>query len=167
MTDRRQASLHRSHYVEWNARTLERGRSGVPELLRELAHLGFAWWDVARLFGVSVPAVQKWRRGDHPTGQHRRMVAGLLAACDLVADHYGVQDVASWFEMPMRPDTPVTPIDLWSEGRPDLVLDYASGHTDPEDLLTTWDERWRERYQSDFETFRAGDGQLSIRPKER
>ena len=84
-----------------------------------------------------------------------------------MTDHYGVQEIASWFEMPLLSGAPVTPIDLWAGGRSDLVFDYASGHSDSEQVLTSWDPRWRERYRSDFEVFRAGDGQLSIRPKER
>lgn len=160
--------LHqRSHYHEWTARTTQRGRSSTQELLEELADLGFAWRDVARLLGVSVPAIQKWRRGEGTTGENRHKVASLLAACDLVAEHNGIQEVASWFEMPLSFAAPVTPIDLWAGGRPDLVFDYASGHTDSEQILASWDPHWRERYRSDFEVFRAGDGQLSIRPKER
>jgi len=157
----------RSHYLEWTAGTSHRGRSSAQDLLQELANLGFPWRDVARLVGVSVPAVQKWRRGEGSTGENRHKVASLLAACDLVAEHYGIREVASWFEMPLLVGVPVTPIVLWAEGRPDLVFDYASGHTDPEQILTSWDPQWRERYQSDFEVFRADDGQLSIRPKER
>jgi hypothetical protein len=160
--------LHqRSHYAEWNARTSQRGRSSAHDLLNELAELGFAWRDIARLVGVSVPAIQKWRRGEGTTGENRHKVASLLAACDLVAEHYGIQEVASWFEMPLLLGIPVAPVDLWAEDRPDLVFDYASGHTDSEQILTAWDPRWRDRYGSDFEVFRAGDGQLSIRPKER
>src|SRR5262249_17751436 len=143
--------LHqRSHYLEWTNRTTVRGRSSMHELLAELADLGFGWRDLARLIGVSVPAVQKWRRGDGGRGENRRKVASLLAACDLVTDHYGVQEVASWFEMPLLSGAPVTPIDLWAGGRSDLVFDYASGHSDSEQVLTSWDPRWRERYRSDF-----------------
>jgi hypothetical protein len=160
--------LHqKSHYVEWVVRTSERGRSSTQEMLEELSGLGFAWRHIAALVGVSVPAVQKWRRGERTTGQNRQKVASLLAACDLVVEHYGVQEVASWFEMPLLTSVPVTPVDLWSAGRPDLVFDYASGHLEPEQVLTTWDVQWRERYRSDFESFRADDGQLSIRLKDR
>src|SRR5215211_172766 len=120
-------ALHqRGHYIAWNDRTGERGRSSAQEMLEELADLGFAWRDVARLVGVSVPAIQKWRRGEGTTGINRQKVASLLAACDLVAEHYGIQEVASWFEMPLLLGIPVAPVDLWAEDRPDLVFDYAS-----------------------------------------
>jgi hypothetical protein len=172
--DRRQASVHisdvrdrhqRSQLDEWGIRTQSRGRASMKDLLEELADLGFAWRDVARLVGVSVPAVQKWRRGEGATGENRRGVAGLLAACDLIAEHYQVAEVASWFEMPVRADAPVTPIDLWAAGRHNLVFEYGSSHDTPEGILTQWDPEWRERYRSDFEVFEAGDGQLAIRPQ--
>jgi hypothetical protein len=159
--------LHqRSHYAEWNDRTSWRGRSSTQDLLNKLAELGFAWRDIARLVGVSVPAVQKWRRGEGTTGENRQRVASLVAACDLVAEHYGIKEVASWFEVPLLLGVPVTPVDLWAGERPDLVFDYASGHTDSDHILTDWDPGWRERYHSDFEVFRADDGRHSIRLKE-
>ena len=155
----------RSHFNEWIARTAQRGRSSPAELLEELGVLGFAWRDIARLIGVTVQAIQKWRRGARTTGAHRQRIASLLAACDLVTAHYEIQEVASWFEMPILEGIPVTPIELWAAHRPDLVFDYASGHSDAEQTLTSWDPEWRERYRSDFEVFRAEDGELSIRLK--
>ncbi len=136
-------------------------------MLAELAELGFAWRDVARMARVTVQAIQKWRRGAGISGENRHGIASLLAACDLVAERYGIQGVASWFEMPLLPGVPVTPIDLWGAHRPDLVFDYASGHTGPEQILTAWDPEGRDRYRSSFEVFRAEDGRLSIRPKDR
>lgn len=161
--------LHqKSHIAEWNERTANRGKAKTQDLLNELADLGFAWRDIARLVGVSVPALQKWRRGEGVTGENRLKVASLLAACDLVSEDYpNIHDVSSWFEMPIHLEAPVTPIDLWVDGRTDLVFEFASSHPDPDRILTAWDPAWRDRYRSDFEVFRAGDGQLSIRPKEK
>ncbi len=156
-----------SHFGEWAIRTRNRGRAGIQEMLEELADLGFAWRDVARLVGVSVPAVQKWRRGEGTSGENRQKVAGLLAACDLVSDHYEIRDLASWFEMPIRVGTPITSIDLWADGHPELVFEQASGHVSPDDILDRWDPEWRERYRSDYEVFEAGDGGLAIRVKDR
>jgi hypothetical protein len=104
--------------------------------------------------------------GERATGESRLKVASLLAACDLIAEHYDVREIASWFEMPLVADVPVTPIDLYATEQPQLVFEYASGHDDPEQVLTSFDPEWRARYRSDFEVFRAGDGELSIRPKE-
>jgi hypothetical protein len=45
---------------EWGVLTQQRGSQSAVELLKHLGDLGFAWRDVARLAGVSVPAVKKW-----------------------------------------------------------------------------------------------------------
>ncbi|MFF2816344.1 hypothetical protein ACFVT9_12570 [Kitasatospora cineracea] len=134
-------------------------------MLDELSDLGFAWRDVARMLGVSVAAVQKWRRGDGVTGNNRRNIASLLAVCDMTTSHYGVDEIASWFEMPLVSGCPITPIDLYAQARPDLVFDYASGHSDPEQVLSNLDPEWREHSRSSFEVFEAADGELAIRPK--
>jgi hypothetical protein len=159
--------LHqRIHLDEWRRRTAERARFSVADMLSDIAELGFAWRDVARLVGVSVPAVQKWRRGAGVSGESRLRVGSLLAACDVLAKRCLVQDIASWFEMPLVADVPITPMDLYVSERPDLVFDFAGGHiADPEQVLTDFDPDWRERYRSDFEVFQSDDGQRSIRPK--
>lgn len=79
------------------------------------------------MIGVSVPAVQKWRRAGGVTGENRRRLASILALCDVVTERYMVQDVASWFEMPISSLAPITPVDLYTEGQHDLVLEHASG----------------------------------------
>lgn len=158
--------LHkRTRLDEWRTATGERGKASVTSMLAELADLGFAWRDIARMVGVSVPAVQKWRKGEKASGDSRIRIASLLAACDLVANHYMVDEIASWFEMPLASGAPVTPIVLYAANRADLVFEFASGHADPEVLLSEFDPDWRERYRSDFEVFEAGDGNRSIRMK--
>lgn len=164
----RVTDLHQeSHFAEWDNRTAERGKSSPADMLSTLGDLGFAWRDVGRLLGVSVAAIQKWRRGAGVSGESRSRLASLLAACDLIIDHYEVSEIASWFEMPLLRDVPVTPLDLYAKGQHKLVFEYGSGHLEPEQVLTEFDPDWRERYRSDFEVYRANDGELSIRPKDR
>lgn len=159
--------LHKQiHDVEWRTAAAERGKASVTSMLAELAGLGFAWRDIARLVNVSVPAVQKWRKGENASGDSRSRIARLLAACDLIADHYMVDEIASWFEMPLSASAPVTSITLYAANRADLVFEFASGHADPEALLSDFDPDWRERYRSDFEVFEASDGNRSIRMKD-
>lgn len=155
----------RTHEDEWRTAAAERGKASVTSMLTELADLGFAWRDIARMVGVSVPAVQKWRKGEKASGDSRIRIASLLAACDLITSHYMVDEIASWFEMPLSSSAPVTPIVLYAANRADLVFEFASGHADPEALLSEFDPDWRERYRSDFEVFEAGDGNRSIRMK--
>lgn len=158
--------LHkRTHENEWRTAAAERGKATVTSMLTELADLGFAWRDISRMVGVSVPAVQKWRKGEKASGDSRIRIASLLAACDLITSHYMVDEIASWFEMPLSSAAPVTPIVLYAADRADLVFEFASAHVDPEALLSEFDPDWRERYRSDFEVFEAGDGNRSIRMK--
>jgi len=153
---------------QWRTRTAARSKGAVKDMLSELSGLGFAWRDVARLLGVSVAAVQKWRKGESHSGENRNKIAALLAACDLIVEHYGVQEIGSWFETPVLGGVPVTPMDLYvTAAQRSLVFEYASGHTDPEVILTSFDPTWRERYRSDFEVFLADDGDRSIRFKDR
>jgi hypothetical protein len=161
------SELHRKVlFQSWQHRTFERGKQAPAALLEEIADLGFAWRDVARMIGVSVPAVQKWRRAGGVTGENRRRLASLLAMCDVITEPGYIQEVASWFEMPLSAHAPVTPIDLYAEGQPDLVLEYASGHGDTEQILTAYDPDWRERFRSAFEVYLDHDGEMSIRPKD-
>ena len=117
------------------------------------------------MVGVSVPAMQKWRRGEKASGDSRQKGASLLAACDLIRDHYMVEDIAAWVEMPLVKRVPITPIDLYADDRADLVFAFASGQEDPEALMSQFDPDWRDRYQSDFETYVASDGNHSVRLK--
>ncbi|KOU05200.1 hypothetical protein ADK86_07580 [Streptomyces sp. NRRL F-5755] len=149
----------------WQQRTNMRGKQAPASLLEELSDLGFSWRDLARMVGVSVPAVQKWRRSGGVSGENRRHLASLLALCDHISEHYLIQEVASWFEMPLTDQVPVTPIDLFAENRPDLILDHASGHSDVENILTAYNPEWRERYRSDFDVYLEADGAMSIRSR--
>lgn len=166
LSDRVENTHRSTQLTEWATRTAERGKESPKELLQALAELGFAWRNVAQCVGVSVPAVQKWRRGERITGENRIRLAGLVAACDQVAADYMVSDVASWFEMPIVAGTPITPIYLYTHDLIDLVFQYASGHQDPETVMDEIEPEWRERYRKRFEVFRSGDGELSLRPKE-
>lgn len=160
------SALHqRALFVAWEKRTTHRGKEAPANLLEALGDLGFAWRDIARMLHVSVPAVQKWRRAGGTTGENRRRIAALLALCDEIADRYHIQEIASWFEMPVASTVPVTPIDLYSAGKIDLVFDHAGGQIDSEQILTAYDPQWRESFRSDFEVYLETDGQMSIRSK--
>lgn len=161
-------NVHQQAYVnEWETRTRQRIDIGVAALLSELADLGFAWRDIARLVGVSVPAIQKWRKGGSTTPDNRRRLARLLAACDLIESHRSVADIGQWFEVPLVTGAPITAIDLWADGQQVLVFEYALEHRSAEAILDQFEPDWRTKYDSDFETFVAGDGQLSIRMRDR
>lgn len=62
-------TLARNAAVEWRTAAAERAKDSVASMLSDLADLGFARRDIARLVKVSVPAVQKWRRGEGVRGE--------------------------------------------------------------------------------------------------
>lgn len=154
-----------THSLEWRVRSTKRGKEAPTELLAELSKQGFSWRGVAQLLGVTNAAVQKWRRGEGVSGENRRVLAGLVAACDLLAAHFYVQDIASWLETPLLADAPVTPEDLWLSSRVDLIFEAASGYVDPEKVLDDFDSEWRQRYKTDFEVVTGSDGARSIQAK--
>lgn len=162
------AETHQKVYEhEWGVLTQQRGAQSAAELLEHLGDLGFAWRDVARMVGVSVPAVKKWRRGERITGPNRLRVAQLVAACDFLSGHYHVEDVASWFEMPLRDDAPVTPMDLWMAGQARLMFDYGTGHATADETLTAFEPEWRDHYRTNVETFQDADGNIGLRMTDR
>ncbi len=150
---------------EWRQDTVRRSKQGVQSLLDDISDLGFSWNDVARLSGVSVPAVRKWRRGGQASGDNRMKLAALLAACDILGRHFMVEEVASWFETPM-PETPITPMDLYCANRVDLVFELASANMESREILDEFDPNWRKRYDSPFEVVEGEDGTSSIQLKE-
>lgn len=135
------------------------------ENLMELSDMGFAWRDIARMLNVSVPAIQKWRRKEPISGPSRGKIAELLATVKMVGETYMVSDPASWFEMPLKSEAAVTPIDLYAGGRQDLVLEAAGELMDKETLLSEFDADWQQKYvASNFEAFKASDGAWAVRP---
>lgn len=141
----------------------------VKELLGRLYDLGFSWTDIARMAGVSVPALRKWRHGESPSRQNRHRLATLVALCDIVPERSPmVQDFAAWLSMPLFPSgAPVTGIDLAAAGKFSLVVRYAEvGH--PEQILDEFDPQWRQSYASNVEVFTAEDGLpgLRLRPQD-
>lgn len=142
--------------------------SAGTDLLEVLSDTGFAWRDVARLAQVSVPAVQKWRRGEGMTGANRYRIAKLVALLDVLDNHL-ISEPVSWLEMPVKDGVELSRLDLAMEGRFDLVLELISDDGDPISATSVLDEfraDWRESLvDTTFETFVASDGVVSIRPK--
>lgn len=156
----------KTYQHEWQVLTQQRALSSAVTMLNDLADLGFSWRDIARMVGVSVAAIQKWRKGEKVAGPNRHKLASLLAACDFIMAHFHAEDVGQWFETPIIDGAPVTPIDIWSEGNYLLVFEYATQHITPEQAMNEFQPEWRERFRSNWEVFEADDGNLSIRAKD-
>lgn len=136
----------------------------LTDLLGLLGDEGLAWRDVARLVGVSVPALRKWRHGEPSTGENRLKVARVLAICELLGEKAMISDAASWLEMPLVDGVPINGLDLLAAGRSDLLFRRALHHdADPEVILDEAEPDWRSTYRGAFELFVADDGLPGLR----
>ena len=147
---------------ELNLRVQQQVKESPQVMLEVLGDFGFSWRDVARLLGVTVPAVQKWRSGAKMTGENRRKLATLVSGIDVAASQYTVRNIGSWFETPLADDVPVTPIDIWASGEYILALRYASGKLTAEETLDIFEPEWRTKWESEFEAVMADDGHISL-----
>lgn len=143
----------------------DKARENVTTLLDELSkHRGMGWSDIARLVGVSVQALRKWRQKEPATGENRLAVARLAALLDLLED-VPVRDPASWLEIPVVQGYGLRNLDLYRRERPDLLFDLAHLRITPEQALDELDQAWRADHRLENEVFEADDGQLSIRQR--
>lgn len=157
-TDHRTAQVHT---LEMLAR--ERAREDVITLLDEIsAERGLGWSDIARLVGVSVQAVRKWRRQEPVAGENRLAVARLAALLDMLTE-IPVHDPAGWLEIPVAAGCSLRHLDLYRLGRADLLFDLAHLRISPEQAMSELAPDWRERYGVEHEVYEAEDGHRSIR----
>lgn len=161
------ATLGREVYgLNLKERSTEREKKSVPSLLDVVMKMGVGWSALARLLGVSTPAIRKWRLGQGASPENRKTLAELTALMQMLDEQFMVEDPASWLEIPLA-DTRTSLIDVYAAGRSDLILDYAGRWiTSAEQLLDAFDPKWRASASSrEFETFIAADGQPAIRRK--
>lgn len=146
-------------------RARAKAKKAVPTLLEELSDSrGMAWRDIARLVGVSVSAVRKWRH-EGPAAPEKRLALARLAAFLDLLEGFMVEDPVGWLELPMVDGYTVRHMDLYEGHRPDLLLDVVDLRLTERAVLDLFDPEWRERYRSDFQVFEASDGNLSIRKR--
>lgn len=150
------------------ARQHDVAAKGGAVLLGRAGEAGLAWRDVARIVGVTVPAVQKWRKGEGISGPKRLTLARLVALMDVLEANF-IHEPASWLEMPIRDGVGLSRLDLLAAGRFDLVLLLIADDAVPveiDQVLDEYDSEWRSRYVDDaFESFIAADGNMSIRSR--
>lgn len=159
------ASVHSDALsLQLSGRTNEMRRRNPLELLSALADEGLAWRDIARVVGVSVPALRKWREGKRLSPEHAVALARFCAFFSIAkSDHLPVHDVAAWLEQPLVLGYRVTGLDLATSHRYEDLLQLAADHVEPEQLLDRYYAGWREDVQTDAEVFIAPDGQPGIR----
>jgi len=99
---------HRAYNAQLNTRARDIARRPQAAILEEIANHGFAWRAIARMLGVSVPALRRWRHGEPATGEHLLSMARLLAVVEILRENHLVANVAAWMEMPLVPGPPLT-----------------------------------------------------------
>jgi hypothetical protein len=133
------------------ATTAELARQEPRDLLATLSDKwGMSWSDIARLVGVSVPALRKWRMGEPPSGMNRSKIARLVAFLELLS-RAPVHDPVGWLEVPIVPGYSVRGIDLYAADKIDLLLDYAYMGLQPQSVLEQFDSDWHVKYREAFE----------------
>lgn len=150
--------------IEYRARAHQKRR--VTDVLADLSGAGLAWRDIARVIGVSVPAVRRWRQGESPTAENRDAIARLAALMEALTG-LGVEDAATWLELPIDPAAPVNGLDLAAERCFEDLCELARGHVTGAELLDARMPDWRSHYRREYEVFRAEDGELGLRPVSR
>lgn len=156
--------LHHSAFsAQFAQKSHQLAQVGARTLLDRLSSAGFSWRDIARMNGVSVPAVRRWRRGESPTPDHLFGIARIVALKEIVEQNNPVADVASWLELPLCPPFPITGIDLAASGHFQELFDLAGYHDTPDTVLDRIHPEWRDFQNSDFEVFEADDGEMGIR----
>lgn len=148
--------------------TIAHAKTDVTTLLADLRSLGISWRQIASAVRVSVPAIQKWRRGEGVSPANHVALAKLRGLIDLLSAR-SIDDPVSWLEMPVGLDVKLSRLDLLSAQRTDLVLELAGDEYSTvslEPLLDRFDPDWRSKYRDDaFETFRDAEGIVGIRPR--
>jgi hypothetical protein len=146
--------------IEVHARELL--RQPLSTVLEELAATwGVAWADVARMVGVSVPALRKWRTSGGAAADNMRRLAELTAFFRILKE-VGVEEPASWISIPCVSGYTVTPRHLYKPGSAAALIDLATASISPEEVLNELHPSWKTDFATDFEVVVAEDGAPAI-----
>jgi hypothetical protein len=159
----------RALQLEWYDRTSRNAQKPASSLLEVLSvDHGLSWTAIARMLGISVQALRKWRLGESPSGENHSRIAALVAFLEVLRSFGELDDPASWMEIPILPDVPLTPIDAYVNGAFPQILELSRQKIPPELALDYIDPDWRQKYrESGWEVFDAGDGNFSVGAKKR
>lgn len=145
------AETRRKHLIELERQLRDvglqmRSKSAVDLLGYLTTEQAFAWADVARLLGVSVPAIRKWRFDGGLSPESQARLADLVAFVKLFTELIPNASPSIWMSTPLVGSFTVTPKHLYSFGRASALLDVAQNGSSVTKLLDSWDPGWRERY---------------------
>lgn len=143
-------------------RTDLKAQVGLNGLLTELTETrGLGWSELARLVGVSVPAVRKWRMGGDIKTPRLASLSRLAALLELLSAE-GVQDPVAWLSLPVDGEGGVTKSEIFKGGQAADLLLYAKRELSQQDLLAR--SGLTAAPPSRNTLVRAEDGHLSIVP---
>lgn len=143
---REQATMSSTDKSDFRQLTEKYLQTTHHELLIQLSEeFGCSWTLVAKVVGVSIPAIRKWRHGGEITDAHQQRLARLVAAFDSLF-RMGIDSPASWLDRRIWPDIPVRRFEALAVDGGDLVLAYAAGQCDAVALLNAVVPRWRSLY---------------------
>lgn len=147
----------------------EMARRSIVDVLNFLMDEGMSWRDVARLVGVSVPAIKKWRTNAGISGANRSRLARVAALVEFLRRNL-ISDVPSWLEMPVADGVQLSAMELLVAGRYDLVLELSriDGYDDQvAEVLGKFDPEWRDHYYDrTFDVVWDDEGNSAIVPKD-
>ena len=148
--------------LDLDERTSTKSRLSTELLLQELStDRGLGWSEIARLSGVSVSAVRKWRAGESISSDRRRSLARLASFLDLLEEG-PVSEPAGWLNMRLSDQTTVTAADLYIAGHPQDLLEHAQGHLEVEQLLDRCAPDWRSASRSEWKIVELPDGERAL-----
>ncbi|MCY4518447.1 MAG: hypothetical protein OXB99_14550 [Acidimicrobiaceae bacterium] len=143
--------------------TNRKAQGGSEALLEELAvDRGLGWTDVARLCGVSISAVRKWRSGGALGPERLRSLSKLAAFLDLLEEAGPIGDPVGWLMMPLVERHTVTAAEIYRSGLDEDILEYAQGQLSVEELLDRWSSSWRKDTRSGWMVVDRPDGERVI-----
>jgi len=177
----RDAGNSRRRAAQWHDDTLrsllrhktdDRSRLWLTDLLQNLtADYGLGWSDIARMVGVSVPAVRKWRHGGDIAPARFNNLARLAAFLDLLTDE-GIADPVTWLNLPIDDldlddrlsAESITKKEVYIAGGIVDLLAYAKRHISCAELQARYATAVQRQAGSVTRVIRAPDGHLSIVP---
>jgi hypothetical protein len=144
------------------ATTVREGlRKETSVLLDEIAtKFGLAWVDLARMTGVSVPAIRKWRLSGGATPDNHERVAQVWAFLSALDDL--VPEPVSWLTRRLEPGFTVTARHLWEPSTSAILLDLAAETVSTTVVLDELHHNWREQYATKDELVFLADGSVAI-----
>ena len=148
--------------IQLESRTQEAAKRASADLLSELAGFGFSWTSIARIVGVSIPSIRKWRQGETASGENRRRLAELVALVGVLERDHLISDVASWLDVPLA-ESSLTGVDVLAAGHVHDLMELAADHIGSAELLDRAIPDWRDTLDDRFEAYQAEDGERAIR----